>query len=181
VTAADRPDPAPTGVPIWLLDVDGVLNAVCHPAQPPKTWSRWESGSAYAGGERFVITFAPELMAGIRDLHDSAAVEVRWLTTWGHDANAGLRDLLGLPVFPVAGEPQRASAWWKLPCALRAAAECRPMIWTDDDLGYSATAQRWAAELGILAIAPDPSAGLTPADFECIRAFCAQPSAVGEP
>lgn len=179
MTPGDRRDPLPTGIPIWLLDVDGVLNAVCHPRRPPRTWRHWSTGTACAGGERFAITFAPELMAGIRKLQDPAVVEVRWLTTWGNDANGGLRKLLGLPAFPVAGEPEQASAWWKLPCAVRTAAEGRPMIWTDDDLGYSATASRWAAELGILAIAPDPGVGLTPADLERIRAFCAAPPAPG--
>lgn len=163
----------PPGVPIWLLDVDGVLNAVCHPGRPPGTWDRWQSGTAVAAGERFMITFAPQLMAGIRELHDSGAVEIRWLTTWAHDANDGLRELLDLPAFPVAGEPEYAGAWWKLPCAERAAEENRPLIWTDDDLDYSGTARRWAADTGILAIAPDPSAGLTPADLDTIRTFCA--------
>lgn len=119
-----------------------------------------------------MITFAPELMAGIRELHESAAVEIRWLTTWGPDANDGLRELLGLPEFAVAGTPEYASAWWKLPCAVRAVEERRPVIWTDDDLDASDTARRWASNVGMLAIAPDPAVGLTPADLETIRAYC---------
>lgn len=161
-------------VPIWLLDVDGVLNAICHPSRPPRVWERWESGTAVAAGERFVITFAPELMAGIRELHESGRVEIRWLTTWAHDANRSLRQLLELPEFPVAGEPDYAGAWWKLPCAVRAAGEKRPLIWTDDDLDYSDTARRWAADLGTLTIAPDPAVGLTPADLDAIRTSCGQ-------
>lgn len=160
--------------PIWLLDVDGVLNAVCYPDRPPRTWQRWRSGIASAGGERFMITFAPELMAGIRELHEAGAVEVRWLTTWAREANDGLRELLELPAFPVAGEPEYAGAWWKLPCAVRAAEEDRPLIWTDDDLDASVAARRWAADVGVLAIAPDPAIGLTPADLDAIRTFCGQ-------
>lgn len=161
-----------SSLPIWLLDVDGVLNAICHPDRPPKTWDRWQRGTAGAGGERFVITFAPDLMAAIRELHDSAVVEIRWLTTWAYDANRGLRELLDLPEFPVAGEPERASAWWKLPYAVRTVEEGRPVIWTDDDLDYSGAARDWAADVGILAIAPHPAVGLTPADLNTIRAFC---------
>lgn len=149
--------PRVTGVPIWLLDVDGVLNAVCHPSRPPRTWDSWRSGTAIAAGERFVITFAPELMTGIRDLHESGMVEIRWLTTWGHDANRSLRHLLELPEFPVAGEPAYAEAWWKLPCAVRAAQDERPLIWTDDDLDYSEPARAWAAKLDALTIAPEPT------------------------
>ncbi len=166
--------PRVTGVPIWLLDVDGVLNAVCHPSRPPRTWDSWRSGTAIAAGERFVITFAPELMTGIRDLHESGMVEIRWLTTWGHDANRSLRHLLELPEFPVAGEPAYAEAWWKLPCAVRAAQDERPLIWTDDDLDYSEPARAWAAKLDALTIAPEPTVGLTPADLDAIRTYCAK-------
>lgn len=184
LTQPSQPDPAPAvpagrppGTPIWLLDVDGVLNVVCHPSRPPRTWSRWSSGTADAHGSCFLITFAPDLIAAIRDLHEAGAVEVRWLTTWGEHANGGLRELLSLPAFPVAAEPAVASAWWKLPCAARVVEEGRPVIWTDDDLRFSATAARWAADMGVLAIAPRPSIGLTPADLDRIRAFCRPASA----
>lgn len=168
------PESSNESVPIWLLDVDGVLNAVCHPSRPPQTWDHWRSGTAVAAGKRFAITFSPDLMAGIRELHESGVVEIRWLTTWAHDANRSLRELLELPEFPVAGEPVYAGAWWKLPCAVRAAEAERPLIWTDDDLDAAVTARRWAADTGVLAIAPHPAVGLIPADLDAIRTFCGQ-------
>lgn len=174
--------------PIWLLDVDGVLNALpwrtrrfqkepLEPAWPDYTQCRSDTD----GGDRYVITYSPTLMKAIRELHESGAVEVRWLTTWGRGANFRLNKQLGLPEFAVAGEPDIISGfagapahhWWKLDDARRAhAAEPhRPFIWTDDDLAAVKDARDWAGDNGVLAIATDDRSGITPHDLERITNF----------
>lgn len=161
--------------PVWLLDVDGVLNAVTDDPDPA-LWPDWRRGSAVAEGRRWPITWSPTVASTVARLHESGAVEVRWLTTWAYDANDGLRELLGLPGLAVAGAPGGSAAWWKLPCARAVAAEGRSLIWTDDDLAYSPEAVEWVRSMpGCLAIAPDPRAGLTPGDLARIEAHLRQP------
>jgi len=86
--------------PLLLLDVDGVLNAVT--ARPdPDLWADWEQGRASAAGRSWPIHWSPSVVAAVVRWRESA--DVQWLTTWGHDANRGLRELLQLPELPVAG------------------------------------------------------------------------------
>lgn len=175
--AADRLAAARVGtanrmtVPVWLLDVDGVLNAVTSDPDPD-VWPDWRVGAATAEGVRWPITFSPTVMATVARLHRSGAVEVRWLTTWAGEANGELRELLGLPELAVAGAPAAAEAWWKLPLAMAVATEGRPLIWTDDDLRYSAAALEWLETLpAALGIAPRPSVGLTAEQLGRIEEF----------
>lgn len=182
--------------PIWLLDVDGVLNAL------PWASARWEKGvgatveSAWADltetrstpdlhldpADGYHITYSPALMREIRKLHESGAVEVRWLTTWGSGANVHLNKQLGLPAFDVAGEPPEtigytgqysSRTWWKLGHVERIHAEepHRPIIWTDDDLEHVDYAREWAHSLGFLPLAPDETVGITPGDLQRIKEF----------
>jgi hypothetical protein len=59
--------------PVWLLDVDGVLNA----ARPG--WGEApRSGTAYSAGQPFSLRWAPALVARIRELHGRGVVEIRW-------------------------------------------------------------------------------------------------------
>ncbi|HEU0103973.1 MAG TPA: hypothetical protein VFR07_16780 [Mycobacteriales bacterium] len=84
--------------PLVLVDVDGVLNAL---GPPDSSWPDWQRGSATALGRSWPIRWSPSVVAAVRSWIDQA--DVRWLTTWGHDANGGLHTLLGLPELPVAG------------------------------------------------------------------------------
>ena len=181
--------------PIWLLDVDGVLNALPWRGAtdwtglPSKSWDDYLVGHASpdpADADRgpkggYTITYSPELMRRIRELHESGAVEVRWLTTWGRGANLELRELLDLPEFVVAGEPDVLSGfagapahrWWKFDDArrVREAEPDRPIIWTDDDLVHVSEACEWAKAEGVFAISTDDTRGITPVDFDNIVAF----------
>jgi hypothetical protein len=92
--------------PLWLLDVDGVLNAVT--AKPDRSvWRDWERGTATADGVSWPIRFSPSVTRAVARVHDERLAEVRWLTTWGRHANGELRRLLRLPAFEVAGEEAR--------------------------------------------------------------------------
>ena len=89
--------------PVLLLDVDGVLNAFDRVPAARGGWDDWQHGGATAEGTRWPITWSPRVVATLSDWHEQGRVELRWLTTWGHDANDELRRLLGLPELPVAG------------------------------------------------------------------------------
>ncbi len=173
--APRRRDDWPVGTPIWLLDVDGVLNAVTR--EPDRrVWKDYRSGWATARQQRWPITWSPTVVTAICDLHTRRAVEVLWLTTWEDDANGDLIDLLGLPRLPIAGRAtdsrRMLSGWWKLDVAQRIQRldPDRRILWTDDDLGYERTASRWIRGAG-LGISPGTAHGLDSADLHRISRF----------
>jgi hypothetical protein len=188
---ANPPQPHTPPVPLWLLDVDGVLNAVA--TTPPRAWAQWRTGEALADGVAWPIRFAPTLVHAVGRLHERGLVECRWLTTWGDAANEGLRRLLGLPAFRVVAPPPPSTRafgthhgaalaadtteaeWWKL-AAVRGllARERRPVIWTDDELGRHPEAIAWIRSCGVrsLLLSPRPDVGLTPRDLRDVQGFC---------
>jgi len=183
--------------PLWMLDVDGVLNAVAR--RPDRgVWRDWRHGRATADGVEWPIWFSPTVTGTVARLHESGVVEVRWLTTWGVHANGELRELLGVPELEVAGEPPHVSGdhgagshgeavareepedgtapWWKLEAVQRTLLDEpeRPLIWTDDDLGGERDAVSWV-ERHVprrLLVSPRPDVGLTPRQLRAIRAYC---------
>ncbi len=158
--------------PLVLLDVDGVLNAVS--LQPdPGVWPDWRRGSATAGGRRWPITWSPRVVTEVLAWRESA--DVQWLTTWGHDANEELCELLGLAPLPVAGTwtdadvpddgqpdplpgahaavtpaaPDRLTGrWWKFDVVRRLlrTAPGRRVVWLDDDLRGKHEVADWITE-----------------------------------
>jgi hypothetical protein len=185
--------------PILLLDVDGVLNALDRLPAARGGWDDWQHGSATADGTRWPITWSPQVVGTLRDWHERGWVELRWLTTWGHEANDELRRLLGLPplavvgtyhdigapsggagagashasVTPAAPDPL-SGRWWKydhVVTLLRDEPE-RRFLWVDDDLDrLDGEFVRWAeTQASITAIVPDPRRGLTAADLQAIAA-----------
>jgi hypothetical protein len=183
--------------PLWLLDVDGVLNAVAK--RPDRgVWRDWRHGRATADGVEWPIWFSPTVTGTVARLHESGVVEVRWLTTWGVHANGELRELLGVPELEVAGEPPHVTgdhgaeshgqavareepddakvSWWKLEAVQRTLIDEpeRPVIWTDDDLGSERDAVAWV-ERHVprrLLLSPRPDVGLTPRQLRAIRSYC---------
>lgn len=162
--------------PIWLLDVDGVINAV--------------GGTVPDGYERrringFLITWPTAVVARMRELHETDAVEIRWLTTWCEDAANLIAPALGLPLDCIVegSDDHKASGkygvhgWWKSITAQRIteAEPDRPLIWTDDDLDYAETRGEvdWlkARTAPTLCYAPDPRQGITPKWLQRIEDF----------
>ena len=85
-------------LPVWLLDVDGVVNA-SRPGWggPPATRSIMAEGAAWR------MRFSPQMMAGIRAIATTSRAEIRWATTWvGHIDD--LSRVFALPTFPAAFE-----------------------------------------------------------------------------
>jgi hypothetical protein len=182
-------------VPLLLLDVDGVLNAVAW-GSDRGTWGDWRRGTAVADGRSWPIQWSPSVVDAV--LRWQAQADVRWLTTWGHDANRGLRELLGLPELPVAGtydepagdpDPGLAGThaavtpaardaltgrWWKFDVVRRLLRETpgRPLVWIDDDLAGQQDLRRWVQEAtAALLVAPPPRVGLRPQDLAEVDAF----------
>lgn len=158
--------------PAWLLDVDGVINAM----QPgwgaaPRKAGVWSASDSF----QYTIRWAPALVDRIRALHKAGTVEVRWCTTWCADANA-LESLWRLPRLdraftdPIKGE---AAAMAKLGAARQVLDDGRRLIWTDDT--ETPTEGELFDELTkggrALLIRPKARRGLQPADLDAIEAF----------
>lgn len=165
--------------PIWLLDVDGVLNAVCPPI--PEGYEKTRS-------DGYGITFRRSLIDRVILLHRSEEVEVRWLTTWCNRARDILAPDLGMPEFVVEGEDlmlqvPEPNGWWKSTAAQRVseAEPTRPLIWTDDDLEDAE--QRGEVDwlkhrtAPTLAISPNWRTGITDEFMDRIEAFAERHSA----
>lgn len=166
-----------TGLPVWLLDVDGVLNAVVSSGKkPPKSagWpaDSWRDFHARHRDKWYRIVAAEPVLDVVRRAHTEKLAEVRWLTTW-EDDDAVLTEIapkLGLPEFPVAGRQEEFPArhlWWKLPIAMRTYAEDpdRDLLWTDDHFSMWRPAKVWATTYQdrVTVVSPNEGQGLIPA------------------
>ena len=168
----------PPDIPILLLDVDGVLNAVR--SELPEGWRQ----GRYNG---FVLSWDPTVTARLREWHESGRVEIQWLTTWTTDADRLLAEPMGLPrglkthdradAAPVGflARLTGISGWWKLAAAreVAAAEPDRRIIWIDDDLAEQAedTSEWLAAHGQVLVVAPDLFTGLTHEQLDEIEAW----------
>jgi hypothetical protein len=164
-----------TDLPVWLLDVDGVINAFRR--QPQGSWPRRSWTRVRVAG--FEINAALPVIAFLREVHRRGLAEIRWHTTW-QELSLDLGDALGLPTFHVQEAPEFAGrdteeTWWKLPAARRVLAdEGRPVVWTDDDAAYLAPGDRKQLALigpRLLIVAPDDRTGLNQADLDQIHLF----------
>lgn len=163
-----------TNKPIWLLDVDGVINDWRFEQQ--EGWIRFPTEVG------FDITYDPTLMERLINLHNEEIVEIKWLTTWCHEANKLLREPLGFSEdldvvgyywyrkdvvssrfpFPedmwVPSEPLPPYKWWKL-CAVSDLVRDNPhqrYIWTDDQIGDKETVNFLMNNRQIFPISPYP-------------------------
>jgi hypothetical protein len=173
-----------TDKPLWLLDVDGVINVgLLHRTgksnKPPKSagWGDdWTITEAEHRGVVWPMIAANPVLDFIRRAHTDGLAEIRWLTTW--EDGDGVRDIervFDLPEFPIAGRAKdyRLDWWWKLPIAQRVHGENpdRPIVWTDDDIRHSRLAKEWLSAWDTIhPIAPNPGMGLVPAHLDRITA-----------
>ena len=163
-------------IPVWLLDVDGVVNAFR---------AGWYTGprlvQVYSAADDYDyrIRYEPRLIDAIRQVHQDGRAEVTWCSTWCSDA-AALEDALGLPPLPRAfTEPVRGAAACaaKLAAARSVVAAGRRLVWTDDvEVAHHAEdCTIWAASGRALTIAPNGSRGLRARDLRRIEEFLAPP------
>jgi hypothetical protein len=161
--------------PRVYLDVDGVLNAVCH-TPDLDVWPDYTSIRSVGGR----MCYSPSVTRIIADWHESEIAEVLWLTTW-EDMAQDMAPEVGLPHFGVAGTRRDFDdfmGWWKLGVVQRDVATDpgRPFVWIDDDLYYDEDAVRWLNDLAtpFLAITPRVSYGLRRDELEGIDAWLEQ-------
>jgi hypothetical protein len=162
--------------PVWLLDVDGVIN-VTRPGWGTAPIRR----NVFAGGRDWRISFSGKLIMMIRHMITMGHVEIRWCSTWCGDTEQ-LEKVLGLPhlesAFP-APAGQRIGEL-KIQAARGVLAQGRPLIWTDDtEVPESGPLFDELTIAGSsLLIRPIERRGLTPDNMHAIKAFCADRSGV---
>jgi hypothetical protein len=151
--------------PLFLLDVDGVLNPFAATACPPG----YTEHDLFAGEEPVRLCLAHG--SWLREL--AAQFELVWATAWGAEANRLLTPLLGLPELPfiafslsIPFNPRE-----KLPAIITYAGH-RPVVWIDDALhaddALQSEARAWAASRHppTLLLGIDPAIGLTRATVD---------------
>lgn len=174
--------------PVWLMDVDGVLNIIGWGSDGVK--KAWDDTYRFVA-MGFQITVSPRMIRSIEGWRRSGLVEVRWLTTWEDHANEFLSPEFDWPQnLQVAGRreesqlerPRKFSesrvsyredvGWWKLEFAQAVYETGVPVIWTDDDIAFAPDAKEWLRTVDddrMLAISPH--SGLTPGDLVRIERF----------
>lgn len=145
-------------LPLFLLDVDGVLNPFAAPACPPS----YTEHELFPGEDpvRLCAAHGPWL----REL--SERFQLVWATGWGSAANRHLAPLLGITDLPVIDFPPIPfDPCEKLPAIIDYAGQ-RPLAWIDD--AHTPEALAWAAHRAAptLLISADPAEGLTRADID---------------
>lgn len=170
--------------PIFLLDVDGVIN--CFPARIPRRDRPAPDALHTFEADGFPINVRLTVVSWLQELAQSGRVDIRWLTTWGHNANHSLVPHLGLPELQVQAEERdwpnlHKSRWWKLEAVKQLAAEQpdRPVIWVDDEISHWRTAiefigHRHEKDISLLlGLSPDEDRGLSDLHMELIDRFLA--------
>lgn len=159
-------------IPLWLLDVDGVINAT-RPGWGAAPLRR----TVLCAGREWRIRWAPMLTKRIRHLVMTGAVEIQWCSTWCGDTRH-LEQALGLPQLESAFVvPQGEYVGdLKVQAARDVHATGRRLIWTDDaEVPLCGPLHdRLVSDGRALLIRPDERRGLTPHDMELIEGFCTE-------
>ena len=162
--------------PIWLLDVDGVINANGWTRRESDFWPKESVRHELISlnqWQRYHIFVAEGLIEFINEMQGSGKVEIVWATTWLDQANTHLAPAFGLPLLEVGARPIGTDDGnYKHRAAREAIAAGRSVIWTDDvEINDVMREEFLASGLRHLLIAPDEVYGLTPADCAKIREF----------
>lgn len=167
--------------PLWLLDIDGVINAVPRGNQLPDAWpaGSWNRKDVTNSGGTWPILAADAVLDFITEVHETGLAEIRWHTSWQEEA-LDFGDAFLLPDFQVQECPEAVRNyypdWWKLPAVKRELNKDtgRDLLWTDDEITYKIQA-RYRKDLeklpGVKLICPNTETGLTPVDLDDIRKF----------
>lgn len=152
---------------VWLLDVDGVVNA-----RRPGWGQAPRHGHASAGCAQYRICWAPGLAEALVRHARDPRVSIVWCTTWCPWADQ-IERLLGLPALGRAWADDLngyAASAAKLKAARDVLALGRRLVWTDDLEVPTPQSDRvlWDELVGggnALLIRPDPRRGLCPDDL----------------
>jgi hypothetical protein len=150
--------------PVWLLDIDGVVNKLGRPNPGDNTGIAGTSD-----GGLYNINWSSSVVDFINKTIDSGRAEVRLCSTWVSDAKT-ITDLLGLPELPLAF-PADTNRYQVRAAKLEAAVDLldaeAPFVWTDDE----AIPFHFRGSDTTLLIDPDPYKGLTEGDLAVIDHF----------
>lgn len=156
---------------VWLLDIDGVLNALRRPAWP----GEFSEGRAMG----FRIRWSPECGAEILRIREQYGVDVRWCTTWAQPVRRGCLDdplcvrhiekLLGWPELPHVLFTDRTSKYRAAQDVLNTGDS---LIWTDDEAIPDEFMHSHRDQQRALCLAPDPNLGLTREHLHMVEAWC---------
>ena len=156
-----------TDRPYLLIDVDGVLNALCCQYLPAggKTCPvhrGWIVSTALG----FPLLLNPEHGPKLLEIAEETGAELAWGSTWEHHANEYIGPKIGLPPLPYAPVVRGSQkALTVVPWT-----EGRPFVWLDDDTTIPAVASRLASQRHVV-IATNERHGLTDSSLELARAF----------
>lgn len=145
----------PSGLPLLLLDVDGVLN----PFGADQCPSGYEEFDFFPDEEPVRLCRAHA--AWLRELGDR--FEIAWATGWGAEANRLLAPVLQLPQLPVIGFPPIPFEPREKVPAVASYVGSRPAVWIDDALTPEARAWAEGRKAPTLLVDVDPAEGLTQA------------------
>ena len=177
-------------IPIWFLDIDGVINSVGPPLPDsgvdPSAYKLVEVPAGPPGDEIvWPINYSTKVVDFINEVSRAGLAEIHWLTTWEHQAQTKFAPAVGLDKFPAFAMPQDDSVsydpddaapgqkWWKESVARAAlrANNC-PFVWTEDDLEESVRESMIADfPRDSLMIRPSFNPGLTNEHLDEIRRF----------
>lgn len=167
-------------IPVVLLDVDGVVNALSAHFPSTSFEGTWHKSTCFCDGDPFIITWSTVVRDFLLELDRVA--EIRWHTTWQLSAHR-ISIALDLPKWEIADAPEfiarhSSDYWWKHGAAIRVVAdEGRPLIWLDDDLyhfevEYFKSVRRTVPEADFCLIKPDSNIGLSKKNLKTIWDFC---------
>ncbi len=150
---------------VWLLDVDGVLNA------NKAGWSAAPlSGMAYYKGTGWRMRWSSALMTRIRQIHLAGSVEILWATSWCGYTDQ-LERLFRLPALGSAYSMGMDNET-KLAAAEAVVESGRKLIWTDDEaVPLQGPSYDKFMAYGSLLIAPKSNKGLRPEHLDQIDNF----------
>ncbi len=169
--------------PIWLLDFDGVVNALSR--RGGRTyWSDWKSaavdhpyGELTLSGQpvRLPLLWSQTVIDAIADAA-AAGIDVQWLSTWREHTALLPALIAGLPELPWLDESILPSASvedldpgqrmysgpWKVQVAKAYVRDDAPLLWTEDSLTVDMLSENWRRSRSGSTefVRPRPSSGL---------------------
>lgn len=173
--------------PVWLLDFDGVINAISKRGDR-NVWDDWEFARIdhpQEAGHSLPLLWSPTVVQVVSDAVD-AGVNVVWLSTWREDTRILPTVIDGLPELPWWDEQTLIEAGhrldplnvlhqrWKAQVAMAMVPDGAPLLWTDDnlDFGIVRLAERtWLSKRpgGSTTVVPHETIGLSKKNVRVIR------------
>lgn len=185
-----------TSQPVWLLDFDGVINALSRRGGQTY-WQDWQAAHIdHPHGDRDVrgnpvrlpLLWSPAVIETVAAAVD-AGVSVRWLSTWREHTRLLPPILSGLPEIPWLDEnilaadaadgldarERMVSGPWKVAVARAAVPDDAPLLWTEDALSVDMLSESWrrARTVPTMFVRPHPAQGLIPRDVRAVREWIA--------